>query len=236
MQSTLKQDQTTRTLLFRYRYFLTKYNRLTTFIVPPSFLSNGSSPPSLSLSLSSQVYSIHVTFHPSLSPYIPPFLDTKPHREFQLSASFNFHCESNFFHVRRTHGKRRRRWRGHAKLRRVGRAREIAVHLIARLGRPTANTPSYLVCDNGLGTRWQSVHVPRCAHRVNFVRQGAPLVSLVGRGPARRELLRGWLTRCDGKQTTRRLQFSDNGPVDALFSETLEPSLGYWTKRKERLG
>lgn len=122
------------------------------------------------------------------------------------------------------------------KLRRVGRAREIAVRLIARLGRPTANTPSYLVCDNGLGTRWQSVHVPRCAHRVNFVRQGAPLVSLVGRGPARRELLRGWLTRCDGKQTTRRLQFSDNGPVDALFSETLEPSLGYWTKRKERLG
>lgn len=77
------------------------------------------------------------------------------------------------------------------KLRRVGRAREIAVRLIARLGRPTANTPSYLVCDNGLGTRWQSVHVPRCAHRVNFVRQGAPLVSLVGRGPARRELLRG---------------------------------------------
>lgn len=192
MQSTLKQDQTTRTLLFRYRYFLTKYNRLTTFIVPPSFLSNGSSPPSLSLSLSPRKFIPFMSLSILPSPLIFLPSSTPNH-------TGNFNClPTSISIVNRISFT----YEGHTanvddgdaatpKLRRVGRAREIAVRLIARLGRPTANTPSYLVCDNGLGTRWQSVHVPRCAHRVNFVRQGAPLVSLVGRGPARRELLRG---------------------------------------------
>lgn len=192
MQSTLKQDQTTRTLLFQYRYFLTKYNRLTTFIVPPSFLSNGSSPPSLSLSLSPRKFIPFMSLSILPSPLIFLPSSTPNH-------TGNFNClPTSISIVNRISFT----YEGHTanvddgdaatpKLRRVGRAREIAVRLIARLGRPTANTPSYLVCDNGLGTRWQSVHVPRCAHRVNFVRQGAPLVSLVGRGPARRELLRG---------------------------------------------
>lgn len=192
MQSTLKQDQTTRPLLFQYRYFLTKYNRLTTFIVPPSFLSNGSSPPSLSLSLSPRKFIPFMSLSILPSPLIFLPSSTPNH-------TGNFNClPPSISIVNRISFT----YEGHTanvddgdaatpKLRRVGRAREIAVRLIARLGRPTANTPSYLVCDNGLGTRWQSVHVPRCAHRVNFVRQGAPLVSLVGRGPARRELLRG---------------------------------------------
>lgn len=192
MQSTLKQDQTTRTLLFRYRYFLTKYNRLTTFIVPPSFLSNGSSPPSLSLSLSPRKFIPFMSLSILPSPLIFLPSSTPNH-------TGNFNClPTSISIVNRIsftyEGYTANVDDGDAatpKLRRVGRAREIAVRLIARLGRPTANTPSYLVCDNGLGTRWQSVHVPRCAHRVNFVRQGAPLVSLVGRGPARRELLRG---------------------------------------------
>lgn len=192
MQSTLKQDQTTRPLLFQYRYFLTKYNRLTTFIIPPSFLSNGSSPPSLSLSLSPRKFIPFMSLSILPSPLIFLPSSTPNH-------TGNFNClPTSISIVNRISFT----YEGHTanvddgdaatpKLRRVGRAREIAVRLIARLGRPTANTPSYLVCDNGLGTRWQSVHVPRCAHRVNFVRQGAPLVSLVGRGPARRELLRG---------------------------------------------